>query len=79
MKSDSNTIKDKVLIKYVSEIPDLITYKDIQNENKKKKVKIQIELTENGIEIIGDSPYDQTLEDLLINSGAKEIQQVLCG
>jgi len=75
-----NTItQNNITIKYVPHLPDLITYADKINDNGRKKVKIRIEYTENGVEILGDSPYDQSLEDLLIQSGVKEIQKTLCG
>ena len=79
MNKKNYITKDKVSIKFVPELPDLITYNDKKNENNHKRVKIKIELTDDGIEILGDSPFDHTLDDLLIQSGVKEIQQVLCG
>jgi hypothetical protein len=75
-----NTItQNNITYKFVPHLPDLITYADKINDNGRKKVKIRIECTENGVEILGDSPYDQSLEDLLIQSGANQIHKILCG
>ncbi|KPA18890.1 hypothetical protein MHK_000896 [Candidatus Magnetomorum sp. HK-1] len=79
MNKKNQINQNNVTIKYVSHLPDLITYEDIVKENGQKRIKIRIELTENGVEILGDSPFDQSLDDLLIQSGAKEIQKTLCG
>jgi len=79
LKPDQKSDHDKPKIKFVSHLPDLMTIQDYSKPCDKKKVKIRIEMTDAGIDIIGDSMYDFLLEDILSNAGAKEIERVLCG
>jgi len=75
-----NTLKyNHTTITYVSQLPDLFSATEVDHHHGKKRVKLQIELTDHGIEIIGDSPYDQTLDNLLMQCGVKDIQKTLCG
>jgi len=67
-------------IKYVADLPDLITQEDkLDTGPAQKKVRIRIQSTDKGVEIIGDSMYDYVLEPLLARAGAKEIEKTLCG
>ena len=64
---------------FVSHLPDLITEEDYLDSPEQKKIRIRIETTEQGIEILGDSMYVHLVEELLIQLGAAEIQRMLCG
>ena len=73
------TIQEENLkIKYVTHLPDLIKPEDY-SESERKKIRVQIRTTDEGIEILGDSMYPQLLEKLLGEAGAEEILGVLCG
>ncbi|MDM8515093.1 hypothetical protein QUF76_02750 [Desulfobacterales bacterium HSG16] len=74
MKKNDNTIQTH----FVSKLPDLMGPEDYP-ESDRKKIKIQIRMTDSGIEILGDSMYPHLLEELLSGTGAKKIEGVLCG
>lgn len=65
--------------RFVAHLPDLIKKEDYLDPSDNKKVRIRIMLTENGVEIVGDTMYPYLLEKLLTKTGAKEIESVLCG
>ena len=65
--------------RFVDHLPDLITEEDYQDAPKKKKIRIQISLTGDGVEILGDTMHAPVLEALLGETGAKEIQKMPCG
>jgi hypothetical protein len=65
-------------ISFVAHLPDLITSEDYL-EADKKKVRLRISITDEGIEILGDSMYAPLLEELLARTGADEIERMLCG
>lgn len=65
--------------RYVTHLPDLMTAEDYQTAHMEKKVRLRITVTEQGIEILGDSAYPHLLEDLLARIGAEEMEVVLCG
>lgn len=66
-------------VRYVSHIPDLMTWEDYEAAHEKKVVRFQLRVTDEGLEIIGDSPYPQALEALLAAMGVKEMEMMLCG
>ncbi|ETR70525.1 MAG: hypothetical protein OMM_08753 [Candidatus Magnetoglobus multicellularis str. Araruama] len=74
-----NTTNIKPEIKFVSHLPDLMTMEDYNEVSNKKKVRIRIQNTDSGIEIIGDSMHDYLLEDILARAGALKIERTLCG
>ncbi|HEY6190516.1 MAG TPA: radical SAM-modified peptide, FtsH ternary system-associated [Pyrinomonadaceae bacterium] len=66
------------LLRFVANLPDLITEEDyLQPEV--KRVRLRITVTDEGIEILGDSMYAPLLERLLAQVGAEEIERMLCG
>ena len=76
----SKTIEPQVpALRFVAHLPDLIKKEDYFDPPNNKKVRIRIMLTENGVEIVGDSMSPYLLEKLLTRAGAKEIERVLCG
>ncbi|HEX8141242.1 MAG TPA: radical SAM-modified peptide, FtsH ternary system-associated [Pyrinomonadaceae bacterium] len=65
-------------LRFVAHLPDLITDEDyLQPEV--KRVRLRIAVTEDGIEILGDSMYAPLLEKLLAQLGVEEIERMLCG
>ncbi len=66
-------------IKYVEHIPDLMDWDDYEVADKKKVVRVQLRVTDEGLEIIGDSPYPHLLEDLLAGIDPKVLEMMLCG
>lgn len=75
--SDEKTHRPKP--RFVARLPDLITAEDYATADRVKKVRVQITLSDEGVEILSDSPYPLLLDDLLAQLGADEMEQVLCG
>ncbi len=65
--------------RFVDHLPDLITEADYQDAPEKKKIRIRISLTSEGVEILGDTMHAPLLEQLLGQTGAQEIQKMPCG
>ena len=74
MDKKSHTPQDQ----YVPHLPDLITPEDYRH-HERKKIRVRIRVTDEGLEILGDSMYPVLLEKLLADTGARRIQSVLCG
>jgi hypothetical protein len=70
---------DRPHSRFVDHLPDLITEEDYRDPPDRKKVRIRITITTNGVEILGDSMYAPLLERLLGEAGADEIERMLCG
>lgn len=66
-------------IEYVDHIPELITWTDYETAHQKKQVRLQLTVTDKGLEIVGDSPYPHELEELLAALGPEAIEMMLCG
>jgi FtsH ternary system-associated peptide len=65
--------------RFVAHLPDLITEQDYLASPDKKKIRIRISITGEGIEILGDSMYATMLEALLSDADFGEIERMLCG
>ena len=65
--------------RFVTHLPDLMMESDYQDAPDKKKIRVQIRLTESGIEVLGDTMHAPILEALWRETGAKEIQKMPCG
>ncbi|MDX6696085.1 MAG: hypothetical protein QOF02_3688 [Blastocatellia bacterium] len=65
-------------LRFVERLPDLITDEDYM-QPEVKRVRLRISVTDDGIEILGDSMYAVLLEKLLTEAGAEEIERMLCG
>jgi hypothetical protein len=65
-------------LRFVAHLPDLITDEDYM-QPEVKRVRLRISVTDDGIEILGDSMYAPLLEKLLAEAGAEEIERMLCG
>lgn len=65
--------------RFVAHLPDLITEEDYREPADRQKFRLRITRTEQGVEILGDSMYAPSLEELLASLGAEEIERMLCG
>jgi hypothetical protein len=65
-------------MRFVPHLPDLITDADYL-EPDRKRIRVRLAITPDGIEILADSMYAPLLEKLLADVGAKEIERMLCG
>ncbi len=65
--------------RFVSHLPDLIQEEDYLECTEQKKIRLRIDMTDEGVEILGDSMYAHLVEELLAQLGADEIERMLCG
>jgi len=68
----------KSKLRFVASLPDLITEADYM-EPERKRIRLRLTITDEGIEILGDSMYAHLVEGLLASVGAEEIERMLCG
>ena len=69
-------------IRFVPHLPDLMDRDDYMNDGHvpgERIVKFRISVSAEGVTILSDSQYPITLEELLAQLGAREIEQMLCG
>jgi hypothetical protein len=66
-------------VRFVAHLPDLMKPEDYAAPPGVKKVRVRISVTDEGVEILSDSPYPALLEDLLAQAGVDEMEKVLCG
>jgi hypothetical protein len=71
--------KHRPTARFVAHLPDLMTVEDYAAPPEIKKVRVRITVTDEGIEILSDSPYPALLDDLLAQAGVDEVEKVLCG
>jgi hypothetical protein len=65
--------------RFVNHLPDLMTEEDYCDSSEQAKIRVRIEMTNEGVEILGDSMYAYLVEELLVELGADEIEKMLCG
>ncbi len=65
--------------KFVTHLPDLMTAEDYAAPPDVKKVRVRITFSDEGVEILADSPYPILLEKLLAQAGVDEVEKMLCG
>jgi hypothetical protein len=63
----------------VPSIPDLIPPETYADDPDGRLVRVRIEVTEDGVRILGDAVRPDTLERLLEALGCTDIDQMLCG
>lgn len=73
------TSKQPPRARFVDHLPDLINPEDYCRENNRKKIRVQIKITDQGIEIVADSPYPFLLDKILAQLEVPEIEKMLCG
>jgi hypothetical protein len=64
---------------YVPYLPDLMTWEDYARSHCQKTIRIRLRVTDQGLEVLGDSPYPQDLEKILAALEPQVIEQMLCG
>ena len=65
--------------KTVDSLPDLITESDYLDPSDKKKVRIKISITSEGVDLLSDSMYPVLAEDILREISDDVMEYVLCG
>lgn len=70
---------DQPVRTYVGHIPDLMTWDDYDVAHERKLLRFRLTVTEQGLEIIGDSPYPQLVEELLAKLDPAIVEMMLCG
>lgn len=65
--------------KTVDSLPDLITETDYLDPPDKKKVRIKISITSEGVDLLSDSMYPVLAEDILREISDDVMEYVLCG
>jgi hypothetical protein len=65
--------------RYVPKIPDLIDAAEYDDHPEGNLVRLQIRVTDDGVEVISDALRPELAEQVLQALGAKEIDQMLCG
>lgn len=66
-------------LKIVAWLPDLMEPGDYIEAASIKKVRVRLTLSDDGVEILGDSLYVESLENLLRLMGNNPIERSLCG
>lgn len=64
---------------FVSHLPDLITEEDYLACSEEKKIRVRINVNNEGVDVLGDSMYAHLIEELMTQLGADEIERMLCG
>ncbi len=72
-------MNQKPTIRFTDHLPDLITPDDYETAHYHKTVRLRLRVTDEGVEILGDSPYAGLLEDLLAELDPEAIEMMLCG
>lgn len=65
--------------RFIDHLPDLITEADYQEDPNLQKIRVCINLNDEGVEILGDSMYARLVEDMFAQLGTEEIERMLCG
>lgn len=76
---DNSIFKTPPKTSFVSHLPDLITEEDYLSSPEQKKIRVRINLNDEGVDILGDSMYAHLVEELMAQLGADEIERMLCG
>lgn len=72
-------MSDKPEVKFVGHLPDLMSWEDYETADRQKRVRLRLTITGDGVEVLGDSPYPEVLDELLTGLGPRAIEQMLCG
>lgn len=76
---DNSSTNNPPRTRFVSHLPDLITEEDYLESSEQKKIRVRINVNDEGVDILGDSMYAYLLEELMNQLGADEIERILCG
>lgn len=64
---------------FVEHLPDLIQPTEYPTDPDGRRVRLRLQLTDNGVELLGDAMRPQELQSLFQQLDAKIIEQMLCG
>lgn len=64
---------------FIDRIDDLMRPEDYREASGRKKIRIRIKNTADGLELVGDSLYPGELEKLLADTATQPLKKVLCG
>ncbi len=65
--------------KIVDRLPDLITESDYRTPTDRKKVRVRITVTDEGVEVLGDSMYPILAEEVVREVSEDDIEWTPCG
>lgn len=66
-------------VQFVAALPDLIDASEYADHPTGDLVRLRIQVTDAGVELLGDAMRPVTLEELLAALGGGPIEQMLCG
>ncbi len=69
---------DRAPVRYVAELPDLVGWDEAERAGG-RLLRLRLRVTDEGVEILGDSPCPDQLERLLQELGPGAIEKMLCG
>jgi FtsH ternary system-associated peptide len=69
----------KPAIVYVEHLPDLMTTEDYETADTHQRIRIRLAVTDEGLQILADSPYPELLEEWLEQLDPEAIEMMLCG
>jgi hypothetical protein len=64
---------------FIESLPDLIDASEYEDHPEGGLVRLRIEVTDSGIEVLGDGLRPALVEAVLAALGAPETEQMLCG
>lgn len=65
--------------RFVADLPDLIDAAEYEDHPEGRLVRVRIQYSAAGVEILGDAFRPELLEELLERLEPPEIEQMLCG
>jgi hypothetical protein len=74
-----DTRSDGAGFTFVPELPDLITPDEYDAHPEGRLVRLQITVTEDGVQVLGDAFRPAAVEALLAALGGGPIEEMLCG
>ena len=71
--------KTSTQVKIVDHLPDLIVKSDYLDPPSTKKIRVQISVTKDGVEVLGDSMYPLLAEAVIREVSDDDMERTLCG
>jgi hypothetical protein len=65
--------------RFVEALPDLISPEEYAGDPRGRRVRLRIQVTSEGVEVLGDAVRPDELERLIDALGPAVIEQMLCG
>jgi hypothetical protein len=70
---------DNAAYAFVPDLPDLITPDEYDAHPEGRLIRLQITVTADGVQILGDAFRPSVVEELLVALGGGPIEEMLCG